>query len=210
MDIYASEEEQVEALKKWWNENGRSVVLGLVLGLGAVLGWKGWTQYQDTQRQQASNMFEQMMLAAANQDVETTQQVAQTLIGEQGASTYGLFGALMLARIEFEQGNTQAAEVHLRWVVDHAGDDGLREVARLRLARLLFNEGKLDEASGFVAEASQQQFAGEYAELRGDIALARGDAAEARKAYGEALAGNVGNEPLVQMKLDDLATGEAL
>ena len=42
MDIYASEEEQVQAIKKWGKENGPGIIAGLILGLGALFGWRYW------------------------------------------------------------------------------------------------------------------------------------------------------------------------
>ena len=39
-----TEEEQVEALKSWWKENGKSLIMGVVIAVAAVFGWRGWNQ----------------------------------------------------------------------------------------------------------------------------------------------------------------------
>ena len=38
MEQYETEEQQVEAIKRFWKENGLSLVIGALLGLGGLLG----------------------------------------------------------------------------------------------------------------------------------------------------------------------------
>ncbi|MGU3844696.1 YfgM family protein, partial [Vibrio diabolicus] len=44
MELYDTEEQQVEAIKDWWKENGKAVIIGAVVGLGGLFGWR---YYQD-------------------------------------------------------------------------------------------------------------------------------------------------------------------
>lgn len=204
MDIHLSEEEQVEALKKWWKENGKSVVAGVVLGLGAVFGWQYWNKHQQQLAEQASLQFEKM-----NQSVQAGSPAAvvqaEALITDHTGSPYAIFAALDLAKVKFQQGDLAGAKAQLQWALDNSDDTSLQQIARLRLARLMLDAGELDQAALIVGQAPLDNFRGDFAELRGDIALRQGDSAVAREAYAEALEYKVSNPALVQMKHDDLA-----
>ncbi|MBL3591460.1 MAG: tetratricopeptide repeat protein [gamma proteobacterium endosymbiont of Lamellibrachia anaximandri] len=204
MSVYQTEEEQVEALKKWWQENGKSVVAGVVIGLGAVFGWQSWGEYKERVGGDASVAFNQMITAVESGDSDSASKQAELLRLEYESSNYAVFAALAQARIKIEAGDSPAARSQLEWAIDNASESGLKQIAQLRLARILLSEGDLDGAAA-QAKVDSGSYAGEFAALRGDIALARQDNKSARDAYSLALANGVGNSALVQMKLDDLA-----
>ena len=204
MSVYQTEEEQVEAIKKWWKENGTSVVAGLVIGLGAVFGWQGWTSYQERIKKEASVSFQQLMTAVDSKNTESAGNQAELLRMEYDSTSYAVFAAMTQARLKLEQGDSAAARSQLEWAMQNSTDESLTQLVRLSLARVLLNDGDLDAAAK-LAEVKQGGFAGEFAELRGDIAVAKQDAAAAHEAYTLALSLNVTNPELLQMKLDDLA-----
>ena len=205
MTAHLTEEEQVEALKTWWKENGKATVVGVVLGLGGVLGWQAWTQHKATTSEQASAQFQQLVMASNTGASESAAKQAELLIAKFEGSSYAVFAALNLARVQLEQGDSAAARGQLAWALANSSDQSLQQIARLRLARVMLSEGALEGAARLAAEAPADNFAGEFAQLRGDIALAKNDKESARSSYQEALANNVSNTDLVQMKLDDLA-----
>ncbi len=204
MDVHLSEEEQVEALKKWWKENGKSVVAGLVLGLGGVFGWQYWSQQQQLVAEQASLQFEQLAQSVQAASPLAVNQ-AEALINNHQDSTYAVFAALELAKVKVGQNDIPGAIAQLQWVVDNSADPSLQQIARLRMARLMLESGELDKAAALINQAPQDNYRGEFAELRGDLALQRGDRSAAREAYQEALEYAVSNPAVVQMKFDDLA-----
>jgi predicted negative regulator of RcsB-dependent stress response len=207
VNVHLSEEEQVEALKKWWSENGKSVVAGVVLGLGGVFGWQAWTQHQKSVSEEASEMYQALSQSMTMNAFKDAESQAKSLLTQHGGSTYAVFAALDLAKVKLAQGEMAEVKTQLQWVIDNAGVNSLRQVARLRLARVLLGEGDFDAASAVIAQATTDSYRGDFAELRGDIALAKGDAASARASYQEALENEVGNMAVVQMKLNDLAAG---
>ncbi len=208
MSVYDSEEEQVEAIKKWWNENGKSIIGGIVLGLGAVFGWQAWIQHQDQTAAQASLRYENMAQAIQAGSVESAIKQGEKIITEWPDSSYAVFAAQELAKIKLEQGDTDGAKTQYKWVLDNAKDASLKQLARLRMARMLFSENDIDGAEAIAATADKDNFAGEFALLRGDIARVKKDYESARAAYKDALNHEVGNPRLVQMKLDDLAAAK--
>jgi predicted negative regulator of RcsB-dependent stress response len=204
MSTYQTEEEQVEAIKKWWKENGRSVVGGIVLGFAIIGGWQGWQGWQRNQGEAASSYFDAMRQAIRSDQFEQATELGKRLVGEFGKTAYGSFAGLELARLAYQRGEKAAARDHLRWVTDSARDPVLRELARLRLGQLLLDMNELDALQTLLEAPPSTAFAGEFAALRGDLARARGNLDGAREAYQEALAQGVADESLLRMKLVDV------
>lgn len=208
MSTYLTEEEQVEALKNWWKENGTSVIAGAVLGFAIIFGWKGWDSYQTSQGEGASMLYSTMENQLAGGAAEEGVQTAKRLIGDYSGSVYATFAALQLAKLSYEKGEKPTAQSHLQWAMDNAPDQALAELARLRLARLLIDMEQWQAANALVAKAGDVM-PGEFAVLSGDLAVQRGDLDAARAAYGEALDEGVDNADLVRMKLVDIGSGDS-
>lgn len=203
--MYETEEQQVEALKKWWKENGKSIIAGIVLGLAGVLGWRAWSDHRDHVAGQASNIFDQLVVSVDMGDAESAARQAQTLHLEYDSTPYSAFAELMQARLLLEKGDGAAAATALEQAITKAPDQALQTIAVLRLARLRIAAGELDAAEALLQQyPAPPSFNGEYAAVRGDIAAGRGDTATARSAYRQALAEQAGNADLVQLKLENL------
>jgi predicted negative regulator of RcsB-dependent stress response len=204
MTEYQTEEEQVEALKRWWKENGTSIVAGVVIGLGGVFGWQAWGNYQDRVGQEASLAFSQLVSTQQKGDVESAGKQADLLRKDYEQSSYAVFAALIQARLKLEAGDSATARSQLEWAMEHASEVSLQQLARLNLARIMLSEGDLDGAEK-LASVDKGGFAGDFAQLRGDIAAQRGDKQAAFDAYTLAMTQQTSNRNLLQMKLDDLA-----
>lgn len=203
MSTYQTEEEQVEAIKRWWKENGTSVIAGLVIGLGGVFGWQAWGNYKDRTGAEAALAFNQMVAAVDRGDKPSAVKQAE-LMRSNYDNSYSIFAAMAEARVKLDEGDAATAISRLEWASENADNASLKQLVQLSLARVLLNEGELDAAERQVA-SEQGGFAGEFAVIRGDIAFARGDKAAAAEAYTQAMTLEVSNRNLLQMKLDDLA-----
>lgn len=186
MESYRTEEEQVEALKGWWKENGRGILIGVVLALGLGFGWQGWQKSQQLAAENASVLYQQMLQALAleeEQGAEPAKALAARLKDEHRGTTYAQFAALHLARLAVGDKQLSEAETELRWVLAmaSAGDD-IHQAAQLRLARVLAARGESDEALAMLSGAVTD-FAASYALARGDILLELGREDEALVAY---------------------------
>ena len=208
MSDYETEEQQVEAIKDWWKENSKSVFLGVVLGVGGILSWRGWVSYEQNLAVEASDLYAQVADAAVAEDAATVKTLSATLRDDHSDSAFASMASLMEARVEVQAGEFGAAGDHLQWVIDNAALEEMKVVAQLRKARVLLAEGKADDALKALPATVTPEFAGRVAEIRGDIMLAKGDIDAARNAYSEAQAQSQGNS-LLGMKLDDLAVDSA-
>lgn len=207
VDVYRTEEEQVEAIKKWWNENGKSIIGGVVIGITAIFGWRAYDNHTILQAEAASTLYEQMIAASREGDADNTRIYADRVIADYKSSSYAVFASLMLAKLEAEANNLAAAETNLRWVLANNSQTEIEHIARLRLVRILIASNKLDLAIEMLNTNDLGKFVTQYEELRGDIFLKQGKNEEAQQAYQKALANTVTNEEaqsLLQMKLDEL------
>jgi predicted negative regulator of RcsB-dependent stress response len=204
MTAYRTDDEQVEAIKKWWKENGTSVVGGIALGFAAIGGWQWWQSHQLGQGEAASMIYDTMRQSVRTGQVDLALENGRRLVGEYSGSAYAAFAAFDMARLAYERGEREAARGHLQWVIDAAPDPAIRELARLRLARLLLDMGDTGALAPLLEKQATPAFAGEFAELRGDLARLNGDRDAARNAYQEALLAGVSNETLLRMKLVDV------
>ncbi|MCG6872508.1 MAG: tetratricopeptide repeat protein [Gammaproteobacteria bacterium] len=206
-DYHISEDEDLQKLKDWWKANGLSVVSGVVLGIILVAGNNWWREHVRTQTEQASALWEVMLTRNADGDASETLRAGEELLAGYDGTPYAAQAALLLAKLAYEAGQKDQSKARLRWVLKNADDSGIAHAARLRLARLLQDEGQAEAALELLDDVKPGGFRSAYAELRGDLWQARGDAGKARAAYREALetlpvGSNYG--AVIQMKLDDL------
>ena len=213
MEGNRTDEEQVEHLKKWWKENGISIIGGIALGLIAIFGWRGWQDQLVVQGENASDLYEQMATDVREEKGNDTEieAIADQLTQDYNSTPYSTFSSLLQAREAVENDDIESAKTHLQCVLDNTNNDEFRHLARLRLSRLLLIEGDKDAALSLLETSDPGKFASSYHELRGDILLQQGDAKAAENAYTQALATQNsirGNQSVVQMKLDDLGANQ--
>lgn len=207
--MHSSEEEQIEAIKKWWQENGAAVIVGVVVGFGALFGWQGWERYQNRQAEAASAIYSNIMqsLEAGNPgNLESIKTSVDDLQQDYAATPYAALGALAGAKAAVERDDAATAKSRLQWVVDNAEQDELANVARLRLARLHIVAEEWDAATKLLNWNYPDSFAAFADELLGDLHAAQGNIAEAREAYNRALSAEVPpqNRDIIQIKRDAL------
>ena len=208
MEGYVSDKEQVEALKRWWKANGKSVILGIVLGIAIVGGGKWWLAQQQSQAEFASEQYEQLLQEVDKGDKDAAVQRGGVLMEKYANSNYAALSALVLAKLKVDQSDLDGARFYFQWVVDHAAVAPLKDVARLRLARVLLAKGDTAGALQTVGGMDMKAFAAPAQELKGDILLAMGKRDEARAAYKAALDANAAgiDQSRLQMKLAEVGS----
>ncbi|MFR9719202.1 YfgM family protein [Aeromonas diversa] len=204
MEVYTTEEQQVEAIKAWWKENGTSIVAGTVLGLAGLFGWRFYNDHQLSNMQQASAEYGKVSAALAQGGEQAYGDVEAFIKANQGEA-YGELASLELAAAAVKAGKLDLAVTQLTPVADQ-GSAAVQAIASVRLARVLAEQGKADEALARLAKVQDAGFTAQVAEVRGDILLAQGKREEARNAYQAAAdAGGLQSSPELRLKMDDLA-----
>lgn len=209
--MFESDEEAVEALKRWWKENGRMVVVGILLGVVAVVGWRSWVEYRQDQAVTASQAYTDVETASRSGDLERVRAGAGRLREEFADTPYAAQGSLLEARTLVTAGKPGEAVDPLSWTAENASDEQLRLLAALRLARVHTALDRPEKALE-VLDRDAGAFDGLYREARGDALVAAGRVGEARDAYRAALDAreeDAGDGRLIRMKLNDLSGGTA-
>lgn len=201
------EQEQLDALKAWWAKFGNLILGAITLVLLAVLAWQGWNWYLRSQSMQAAGYFEALQTATRQGEVSRVANASATLRDDFGRTAYAPRGALLAAQSLLDNGDPEAARGELAWVVEQGGDPALAVIARLRLAGVLLDLERYDEALAQLAGEPPAEYEALYADRRGDVHFARGAIDEARQAWQQAVDALAADSPLrgfVQLKIDAL------
>ena len=201
------EQEQLSALREWWNRWGALLLAGIGLMLAAVAAYQGWAWYKRDQATKASIQYSELTKFVREGDSKKASERAAVILEKYPRTGYAPLAALFAARLDFDAGNLQSTQQNLQWVIDNARDEEFKSVARLRLAGVLLDEKHFDEALKLLDTGGDVSMANLYADLRGDIYVAKGSFAEARAAYQSALEKtgiNSSYRSVIQLKIDSL------
>lgn len=213
--VSRTDDEELAVIKDWWQRNGMPLLTGVVLALVVVFGWQGWQKYQSDQSYGASLVYQQLLEAALDPsgkpDAGKVAELANTLKNDYSGSHYAQYGRLFVAKVAVEAGKLDDAASELQAIVDKPADDNLGELARQRLARVLAAQDKAEDALKLLDGKVAPAFAASREELKGDLLVQLGRADDAHAAYEKAKAALSDDAAVggLQMKLDDLAKGDA-
>ncbi|MBI4192201.1 MAG: tetratricopeptide repeat protein [Betaproteobacteria bacterium] len=208
MAVYDLEEqEQIDEIKAWWQQYRKLVLLVVVAAAVTVGGIQGWRYYHNKQALEAGELYLQLQGAVGGGDQKKVQDIAVLLVEKYPRTGYAVFAAFAGAKAAFDGGDAAGAKARLQWVVDNGKDDETRDIARLRLAAVLLDEKKFDEALRLLETKHADTLSALYADLKGDVLMAQGKAQDARGAYQLALDKSEAKSAyraLIQIKLDAL------
>ncbi len=180
------EQEQLDQLKAFWKQYGSLITWVLIIALGAFGGWTFWKNWQREQSVKASVLYDEISKAAQAGDLDKTGRVFADMKDKFAKTAYAQQAALLAAKVQFDKGQPDAARASLAWASEHAAEDEYRTIARLRLAGLLLDEKKYDEALKQLDGASAKEFAALVSDRRGDVLLAQGKTDDAKSAFDSA------------------------
>ncbi|MBZ0104198.1 MAG: tetratricopeptide repeat protein [Sulfuricella denitrificans] len=201
------EQEQIDAIKAWWKQNGNTVLLSVAVFVAIVSGMQGWRYYQHQQTTQAAGLYENLQGAAEKHDAKGVREIAGQLMDRFPRTAYSPRAALQAAKSNYEAGDFKSAKAQLQWVMEQTKSEEIRDTARLQMAGVLLDEKNFTEALKLLESKHGSGFDALYNDLRGDVLLASGKSAEARASYKLALEKMdmaSGYRSLVQLKLDGL------
>lgn len=206
------EQEQLDAVKAFWNRYGNLITWALVLALGAFSAWYGWQAYQRDQADKAGALFDEVDRAASAGDAEKAGRAFVDLRQRYPGTAYAQQAGLLAAKAQFDKGLGDAARASLAWVAENAKEAELRTVARLRLAALQAEAKLYDEALKTLDAAKAEGFEALVADRRGDVLMLQGKKDLARNAWTTAYAAMSEKEEyrrLIEAKLTALGAAPA-
>ena len=217
-----TEEEQIEALKRWWAENGMQTVLAVVLVTGGYFGWQFWGTHQQEQMTEASEVYRDMIDVIAGQqpgsllsDAQQAQVngIADQLKDDYSSSAYAQFGALVKAKLAVDVNDLDSAATELQWAMEANPEAPTQRLIRLRMARVEAARGNIDEALKMVQTGDPAEMKSAYEEAKGDFYLQLGNSDAAFTAYQAALLSNESADKMVsnllQLKMSAVLPAEA-
>ena len=180
------EQEQLDAVKHFWKRYGNLITWVLILVLGSYAAWNGWKWWQRDQATKAGAMFDELDRAAQAADVDKTNRIFNDLKDRYPGTAFAQQGGLLSAKVQAENGKPDVAQNTLGWVAANATEAEYQTIARLRLAGLLLDEKKYDDALKQLDGSTAPSFEALVADRRGDVLFAQGKADEAKAAYNKA------------------------
>lgn len=209
MQDYETEEQQIEALKKWWSENATSLILGVSIGAMSLGGWRYYVETQAEHRIEASDIYISLtkQVEASNVGDESIKKADQ-LAAEYADTPYAALSSLILATYEFNKGNADEAISRLQWIDINSKEEEIKHIARLRLASIYISQKKYDDAQAWLSSKHPAAFNARYEELKGDVFVARGEIEQARIAYDKAIEQSAASSRWLRLKRQDLGSSE--
>ena len=207
------EQEQLDTLKAFWAQYGNLITWLLILGFGALAAWNGWNWWQREQSVKAAALYDQLDAAAQAGDAARVARVFADLKERFPRTAFAEQGGLLAAKVQSDKGDAAGAQASLAWVADNAIEDEYRTIARLRLAGVLADAKKFDEAlKQLDGAATAKAFDALVADRRGDILLAQGKREEAKAAFRKAwdtMGSDINYRNLIEAKLTVLGAAPA-
>lgn len=208
MSVYMTEDEQLETMKKWWRRYGNIVTVFLSLILLSIAGFRYMHWHHDKLTQQASVTYEHMMIALSNQNIKSVRSYANELIKDYNHSVYSDVAHMTLAKIYVSKNKLEKAKEELLAVANKSDMTALKQMAKIRMARILAAEKSYSNALKELGTIDDQTYLPVINELKGDIYGANGQYQEAITAYRLAMAevktNGMGNL-FLEMKANELA-----
>jgi predicted negative regulator of RcsB-dependent stress response len=211
VEIYDTEEEQLDALKRWWKENGQSTIIGLGLGIAVILGWNYWQVHKKDQAEQASALYSQLIQAIVSDKKDSAEKLAERIKEHYPKTEYAAYSGLLLAKLKVQQGDVAKAQTILKDIAAGSNNE-LSNIAKIRQVRLMLAGGQYEQGLQLINDvdpATSSSFSGNYDELVGDLYVALDRLDQARTSYQKAME-NGYKSPLLQFKIDDLTASEKI
>ena len=202
---YSIEEEQeINQLKDWWKENGKTIIIAFILGMGGMFGWRYWQAHQAEKIAQASAQYDSLIYSA-QQDEQAKKANIEQFVQANSKTAYAVFALLDEAKKATEKQDFAAAEANLNQALTQSQDEVLTSIVALRLSAVQFQLGQLDNALTTLNQVKGESFNARKAILTGDIQVSKGDKVAAKNNFEQAQqSGSQLEQQMAKMKLNNL------
>jgi len=203
---YETEEQQVEAIKKWWKENSSMVVTGLAVGVASIFGWQFYQADSAKHLEEASLHYEKVLINSENPSSINDQLASvNQLVADFNDTPYASLSALLVAKQQFAAGDIEKAQQQYLWVIENSNQSELKFLAKVRLSRLLLENNQYDQALQLLNETYPESFKAMVLELKGDVLFAQGNKSAAKVAYVQAMSLSKDSNRWLKIKIDDIS-----
>ena len=207
---YETEEQQVDAIKQWWKDNGNTLVIGAVVGLAGLWGWRFYNDSVVEGQEQASRAYNDMLVKVEAQGADTDLDSVQSFITANSDSNYAVLASLLLAKEAVVKKDFELAKSQLVQLQSQNEYAPLNPLINLRLARVEVELGQFDEALATLALVSEEGFVAKAEQIKGSVYLQQGEVDNARVAFQRAIDASTGRiDPVLQLQFDDIANAES-
>lgn len=203
MEVYDSEEQQIEAIKEWWSAYGKFVIILVVVVIAGLLGWHYYDQSTTASRETSSHSYSEVVDKLQSDGIKAQKEV-QDFINTSSEKSYAVLAAMELAKVQIDAGKLDDGLKQLNWAVANTKDKALTALLNYRIARIETEQGKYDAAKKSLDQVTSEHWTGRVDELRGDIALRQGNKEEAYRQYSQAQQAADASR-MLQLKINDLA-----
>jgi predicted negative regulator of RcsB-dependent stress response len=205
VEIYENENDQVDAIKRFFAENGKALAVGVILGVGALVGWRYWNSHQTESARSASLSYQTVvssLSAGKAEDLSAAEKFAA-----DNKNTYGALASMELAQQFVDQNQLEKAAAQLQQGLAATSDENLNAVITLRLARVQVQLKQADTALKTLESVKGEGWAAIVADLRGEALLSKGDKQGARSAWEAGVKSNASPalSEMMQMKINNLS-----
>ena len=207
---YETEEQQVEAIKNWWKENGNTLVIGAVVGLAGLWGWRYYNDSLVSTQEATSQAYSDMLVQFEAQDGDKGLDAISTFVTDNSDNNYGVLASLLLAKEAAAQNNYELAKTQLLQLQSQNSYEPLNAVINLRLARVQAELGENEAALATLVLITEKSFLAKAYQAKGAVYLKQGEQEKARAAFQDAINASQGRvDPVLQLQFDDLALPKA-
>lgn len=205
MEVYSNENEQVDALRRFFADNGKALAIGVVVGIAALGGWRYWSSHQENSGKAASAEYQQLTSAMQADKPESLEAVAS--FASENSNTYGALAALDLAKQYVETSQLDKAIALLQKGLNDTKDANLQAVINLRLARIQLQQKQADAALATLDNVKGDGWSAIVADIRGEALLSKGDKQGARDAWSKGVESDASPalKQMMQMKMNNLS-----
>lgn len=205
---YETEEQQVDAIKKWWSDNGNTLIIGAVIGLAGLWGWRYYGESVLTAQEKASTAYADVLINFEANGEQATEDV-QLFIADNEGNNYATLASLLLAKEAVKANDFALAKTQLTALLASNSYQPLTPVITLRLARIEAQLGEYEQALVTVNKITEKGFVVKAEQTKAAIYLQQGNVELARIALQAAVAASEGRvDPLLQLQLDDIAMAD--
>ncbi|XHA15526.1 YfgM family protein [Citrobacter farmeri] len=205
MEIYENENDQVDAIKRFFAENGKALAVGVILGVGALVGWRYWNSHQ-TESARSTSLSYQTVVSSLSAGKAEDLSVAEKFAADN-KNAYGALASMELAQQFVDQNQLEKAAAQLQQGLAATSDENLNAVITLRLARVQVQLKQADTALKTLDSVKGEGWAAIVADLRGEALLSKGDKQGARSAWEAGVKSNASPalSEMMQMKINNLS-----